>query len=252
MIYAAYFEFFIVAFSAMFVIINPLTVTFLFLSVLPYEREERQKFLAWRAFKLATSILIVFALLGGFIFQFLGITLGAFKVAGGIILFTLSMRMIGQNQMPSENYTVEETPLAAPDHIAIMPLAIPFLSGPGSITTVMILTANAITWIHMAILVATIIIVTYACYFTMTRSKYIVRFLGETGKEVLVRLFGLILAVLAVQFVIDGITEAIHHDFAWLFRIIEENGGVPQLLHECPCLVEVDRPGELRVREGAL
>lgn len=224
MTFTAYLEFFVVAFSALFVIINPLTVTFLFLSVLPYEREERQKELAWRAFKLATTILIILALVGGFIFQFLGITLGAFKIAGGIILFTMSIRMIGQNQTPSESYTVEESSLSAPDHIAIMPLAIPFLSGPGSITTVMILSTGADTWIHMVILAFTVCIITFACYYTMTKSKYIVRFLGDTGKEVLVRLFGLILAVIAVQFVIDGITEAIHNDFAWLFKILEENG----------------------------
>ncbi len=215
-------EFTAVALSAMFVIINPLTATFLFLSVVPQETAERQKQLAWLALKVGLSILIAFALLGSLIFQFLGITLGAFKIAGGIILFSISLRMISETKTISESYTVEQYN-KAPNSIAIMPLAIPFISGPGSITTVMILSTNATTIWHSLVLILVILLIVYAGYFAMTKAKHIVRFLGDTGKEVLVRMIGLILAVLAVQFVINGITESIHNDFYWLFEIIDDD-----------------------------
>lgn len=215
-------EFTAVALSAIFVIINPLTATFLFLSVVPQETAERQKKLAWLALKVGISILIAFALLGSLIFQFLGITLGAFKIAGGIILFSISLRMISETKTISESYTVEQYN-KAPNSIAIMPLAIPFISGPGSITTVMILSADADTFWHRIILILVIALIVYAGYFAMTKAKHIVRFLGDTGKEVLVRMIGLILAVLAVQFVINGITETILHDFSWLFEMVDED-----------------------------
>lgn len=166
--------------------------------------------------------MIAFALLGSLIFQFLGITLGAFKIAGGIILFSISLRMISETKTISESYTVEQYN-KAPNSIAIMPLAIPFISGPGSITTVMILSADADTFWHRIILILVIALIVYAGYFAMTKAKHIVRFLGDTGKEVLVRMIGLILAVLAVQFVINGITETILHDFSWLFEMVDED-----------------------------
>lgn len=223
MAYFQYIEFAIISLSAMFVIINPITATFLFLSVVPRETKERQKYLAWFAFKLGVSILIVFSILGSLIFQFLGVTLAAFKIAGGVILFSMSLRMIATNESISEGYTLEEATTKVADSVAIMPLAIPFISGPGSITTVMILTVDATTIWHQLILIASVIIIAYSGYLAMSRAKHIVKFLGETGKQVLVRLTGLILAVLAVQFIINGISDAIHSDFDWLFEIIEEN-----------------------------
>ncbi len=223
MAYFQYIEFAVISLSAMFVIINPITATFLFLSVVPHETKERQKHLAWFAFKLGVSILIAFSLLGSLIFQFLGVTLAAFKIAGGIILFSMSLRMIATNESISEGYTLEEATTKAADSVAIMPLAIPFISGPGSITTVMILTVDATTIWHQLILIASVIIITFSGYMAMSRAKHIVKFLGETGKEVLVRLTGLILAVLAIQFIINGISDAIYTDFDWLFEIIEEN-----------------------------
>ncbi len=217
-----YLEFSLISLSALFVIINPITATFLFLSVVPYETKERQRYLAWRALKLGASILIVFSIFGSLVFQFFGITLAAFKIAGGIILFGISMRMIAENKSISETYTLQEASTKVADSVAIMPLAIPFLSGPGSITTVMILTVDATTVWHHLILVASIIIVGLAGYFAMSNAKVIVNFMGVTGKEVLIRLTGLILAVLAIQFIINGIIEAIHTDFDWLFDIIED------------------------------
>lgn len=221
--YYALIEFAIVTLSALFVIINPITATFLFLSVVPYETKERQRLLAWRAIKLGATILIIFSLLGSFVFQFLGVTLAAFKIAGGIILFSISMHMISSNKSISESYTLEQPTTKVADSVAIMPLAIPFISGPGSITTVMILTVDAITFWHRLILIISILIICFTCYLAMRHAKTIVNFLGDTGKEILIRLTGLILAVLAVQFVINGVSEAIHTDFDWLFQIIEEN-----------------------------
>lgn len=116
---------------------------------------------------------------GRFIFQFVGVTLGAFKIAGGIILFSMSMSMIGRNKIISETYTLEDYPRKVPDSVAIMPLAIPFLSGPGSITTVMVLATKAVTYVHMLLLVAAIMIIALSCYN--------VRHCGQSAKKLALR-----------------------------------------------------------------
>ncbi|OOG21006.1 antibiotic resistance protein MarC, partial [Thioalkalivibrio denitrificans] len=92
---------------------------------------------------------------------------------------------------------------------SVIPMAIPFISGPGSIATVMILTSEAPTVYHLVLVYLAVLAVTVACYFAMIHSRHIVRFLGETGKQILTKIFGLILAVLAIQFVINGVGDAV-------------------------------------------
>jgi multiple antibiotic resistance protein len=106
-----------------------------------------------------------------------------------------------------EGHSAEERAEAHGPDVSIVPLAIPFISGPGSIATVMILTSEAPTPYHLAVVFLAIVLTTAACYFAMIYSPFVVRFLGETGREVATKLFGLILAVIAVQFVINGATD---------------------------------------------
>jgi multiple antibiotic resistance protein len=94
--------------------------------------------------------------------------------------------------------------------VSIIPLAIPFISGPGSIATVMMLVSEAPSLWHTAVVYLAIIITTVLTYFAMVNSRHLVRYIGETGRQVITRLFGLILAVLAVQFVINGIVDLLH------------------------------------------
>jgi multiple antibiotic resistance protein len=197
-------EYFLITISAIFVIVNPMTTAFVFMALLPKANEQERKSIARKSVKVATLVFFIFALLGSLIFQLFGITLYAFRIAGGIILFGIAMNMISKKK-DKEKKLDQDGEIA---DIAIIPLAIPFISGPGSIATVMILTSEAPSPYHTLLVFLAIIITTFTCYYTMTRSQYIVKYLGETGKEIITRLFGLILAVIAIQFVINGMAEA--------------------------------------------
>lgn len=203
-----FFEYWLVTMAALFVIVNPLTTAFVFLSMLPQASEATRTTIARRSVTVSTGIFFIFALLGGLIFQLFGITLEAFRIAGGIILFGIAMGMIHKGHGESEPTNTEvQVDGRITNDISIIPLAIPFMSGPGAIATVMILTSEAPTIWHISLVFLAIVVTTASCYFAMIYSKYLVRYLGETGKEIVTRLFGIILSVIAVQFVINGVLD---------------------------------------------
>ena len=209
MILAA-FEYLLITIAAIFVIVNPLTTAFVFMSLLPRANDARRKETAKRAVLVSTGIFFTFALLGGVIFQLFGITIEAFRIAGGIILFGIAMGMIRKGRDEGEEVAEDGSDPAKTgpgQDVSIIPLAIPFISGPGSIATVMILTSEAPSVWHVGLVFLAILITTVTTYFAMIHSKILVRFLGETGKDIVTKLFGLILSVIAVQFVINGVYD---------------------------------------------
>ncbi len=205
------FEYLLVTFMAIFVIVNPLTTAFIFMALLPRATKERRREIALRSTKIATSLFFVFATLGGIIFQLFGITLAAFRIAGGLILFGIAMNMIRAQQVSDEEKAEEAKSGKGQfgDDISVIPLAIPFMSGPGSIATVMILTSEAPTGWHVGAVYLAVATTMVICYFAMIHSRYIVEWLGETGKQILTKIFGLILAVLSIQFVINGVSDVV-------------------------------------------
>jgi multiple antibiotic resistance protein len=206
-------QYFLITIAGIFVIVNPLTTAFVFLSLLPRATDEHREATARRAVQVSTGIFFVFALLGSIIFQVFGITLEAFRIAGGIILFGIAMGMIrhAEGEAEPDVHAAEEgrprMRSRRPGDVAVIPLAIPFISGPGSIATVMILTSEAPSIWHVGIVFLAILVTTVTCYYTMIHSRHVVRLLGDTGREIVTKIFGLILAVIAVQFVINGVIE---------------------------------------------
>jgi len=203
------FDYWIIAITAMFVIVNPLTTAFMFMSLMPRANESTRKAVAKRSTLIATGVFFVFAALGGLIFKMFGITLEAFRIAGGLILFGIAMSMIHKGLDEGESVSTSDgnTEGKITKDISVIPLAIPFMSGPGAIATVMILTSEAPTAWHLVLVFLAIILTTGSCYLAMVNSHYLVRLLGDTGKEIITRLFGIILAVIAVQFVINGMID---------------------------------------------
>ncbi|MBX2980780.1 MAG: NAAT family transporter [Flavobacteriales bacterium] len=198
------FQYLLITMAGILVIVNPLTTAFVFLALVPDATVEERRAIARRATLTATAVLVTFALMGGVIFHLFGITLHAFRIAGGIILFGIAMGMLGRR---SEHRGIGG---AERHDVSIIPLAIPFISGPGSIATVMMLVTEAPSIQHTVIVYLAIIITTVLTYFALVNSRHLVRYIGETGRQVITRIFGLILAVLAVQFVINGITDLMH------------------------------------------
>lgn len=203
-------EFFLVAIAGIFVIINPLTTAFVFASLTPYAGDAERAQIARRAAVASTLVLFSFALLGSLIFQMFGITMAAFRIAGGIILFGIGMGMLQKSEAPDHDRSDAKPSGAISDDISIVPLAIPFISGPGAITTTMILTSQAPDSRHVVVVFVAVLATTVSCYFAMVNSRYLIRIVGDSGRRVLTKLFGLILAVIAVQFVLNGIVDAVN------------------------------------------
>ena len=202
-------DYWLIAITALFVVVNPLTTAFIFVSLLPNANAIQRRRAAKRSTLVSAGIFLLFGLLGSFIFKVFGITLEAFRIAGGLILFGIAMSMMQKGLDDGEEATGKEP---HPDgklakDVSIIPLAIPFIAGPGAIATVMILTSEAQSLWHFITVFLAIGITTFSCYLAMIYSHVLVRYIGETGKEIITRLFGLILSVIAVQFVINGVLD---------------------------------------------
>jgi len=200
-------EYFIISLAAIFVIVNPLTTAFVFLSLLPRATRKTRKKIALQGCYTALSILIIFALVGGFIFKLFSVSLGAFRIAGGIILLLIAVRMVLSHTGEHDEHALDEEDFGK--EIAIIPLAIPFMSGPGAIATVMLLTNEAPSPLHIFFVLLAAAVVITACYFALVYAEAVVNILGNTGKRVVTRLFGIILLVIAIQFIINGTIDTI-------------------------------------------
>lgn len=161
---------------------------------------------AYRASAVAAGVLIGFALIGEPLIGFLGISLPAFRISGGLLLFAIAFEMVFGSRVERKTSTAQNA--AARDelaHVAVFPLAIPLISGPGAISATILLASRAPSvWATMTLIVI-IILVVGSCLAVFTLANRVERLLGETGRIVVSRLLGLLLAALSVQFVADGI-----------------------------------------------
>lgn len=173
---------------------------------MPYGSRNQKKLVAKRAAIVALTILVLFSLFGNTIFQIFGVTIPAFKIAGGLILFGIGMKMLKnhEGEHDEEHHTSSEMDS---EDISVVPLAIPFMSGPGTIATTVLLTTQAENYMGLISVLIAIFLVIGISYFAMMYSNLITEKIGSTGKRIITKIFGLILAVISVQFVIDGIIE---------------------------------------------
>jgi multiple antibiotic resistance protein len=207
---AAIVEYFLIAIVGMFVIVNPLTTAFVFASLTTDSDDKEREEIARRAVIASTAMLFTFALLGSLIFQLFGITLAAFRIAGGMILFGIAMNMLNKSEASDhDKLDARQSRAVLAQDIAIVPLAIPFISGPGAIATAMILTSEAAGFWYSIVVFFAIAVTTVSCYFAMVYSKLVITWIGNSGRRILTKVFGLILAVIAVQFVINGVGDAV-------------------------------------------
>jgi conserved hypothetical protein TIGR00427 len=197
------------AFAALFFIVDPIGNVPLFLAITPKNDFTERKQIVRKASIASGLILIFFLLTGNLILNLFHITIGAFKIAGGILIFIISLRMLfvfspGQKTSPEEQREAKEK-----DDVSFFPLAIPLLSGPGAITTIILLRNNCHNIIHYLIILSIVVVVSVLTYFILKESQYLMKLWGQTGINILVRLMGLLLSVIAVQFAIDGIKDII-------------------------------------------
>jgi len=188
------------------VVVDPLGLVPTFLAVthgLP-ERSRRQ--VAWRACLIAAAILAGSALIGDWLLRALSITLPAFRIAGGLLLFSIASEMVFGVRTARQTMTAEQALDEHVRNIAAFPLAIPLMAGPGAITATVLLAGRSDGHVtRLGILLAVVLIVILACLVVFAGAAKIGKWLGPTANSVLSRLLGVLLAALAVQFVVDGV-----------------------------------------------
>jgi len=201
-------KFAVVALSAMFFVIDPLANVPIFLTITATDSPAQRRRTARRAAFASWLTLSVFGLAGGLIFQAFGISLGAFKIAGGLMLLLMSVDMMRAQPSPTRTTAEEQGEAVARDDVAIFPLAIPMLAGPGAIATVMVLMSRA-AW-HPMRTAAVFVAVTVACiasWLLMRSAANAERLLPKTLLRALERVMGLLLAAVAVEFIAGGIRD---------------------------------------------
>lgn len=196
-------------FASLFVAVDPFAAVPLFLVMTKTESAASLKATALRAALAAFSVLSTFAVLGPRLLAVLGISLSAFRIAGGLLLFLLAVDMMRAQPSRTRTSPEEEAEGVRKEDVSIFPLAIPMLAGPGAASTVMVLAARSTRIIHYVIVGGAIAVVALICYWMLRSAPWIGQRLGHTGMNVIERVLGLILAATAVQFVLDGL-QAFH------------------------------------------
>ena len=202
-------EFLVSALVTLLVVVDPVGLVPAFLAVTHERPDAFRRQVALRACLIAGAILVGAALIGDWLLRQLGITLPAFRVAGGLLLFAVAFEMVLGLRARHEAKDAEQAIEEHSQDIAAFPLAIPLMAGPGAITATILLAGQAAyrpAW--LAVLLAVVVVVMAACLMAFLAAGRIGKLLGVTGSVVLSRLLGVILAALAVQYVVDGVRAA--------------------------------------------
>ncbi|SNT27173.1 multiple antibiotic resistance protein [Granulicella rosea] len=204
---SAYVRFSLLALSSIFFLVDPFAAMPTFLAVTAGANPARRRAMARKASITAWVVLSAFAVAGQYIFRMFGITLPAFEIAGGIILLLIGLDMLEAKRSPTQETGGDAQDAATKEDAGIVPLGIPMLAGPGSITSVMVLVGQAQTHWQMVAILAAIFVTASICYLVLGNSDRVGRALGDTGIRILVRIMGLLLVALAVQYFVNGMVD---------------------------------------------
>jgi multiple antibiotic resistance protein len=201
-------RFSLLAFSSVFFLVDPFAALPTFLAVTAGADKDRRRSMARKASITTCVVLMAFALAGHWIFRMFGITLPAFEISGGIILLLIGLDMLNAKRSPTQETTHDAEEAAEKEDAGIVPLGIPMLAGPGAITSVMVLVGQTQgRWTLMGAILASIAITAVICFLVLGNSDRVAKALGDTGIRILVRIMGLLLVALAVQYFVNGMVD---------------------------------------------
>lgn len=199
-------DYFLNAFATLFVTIDPIGLAPIFLAVTAGATPEARRSIANRSCLIAVILLMIFATAGDNILKLLGISISAFRIAGGLLLFWTAFEMVFEKRQQRKSETaVRALDDNAAKDLAVFPLAIPLISGPGSISASVLIASHAPDWIALAGFLTLILIIIAMVYVVFLLSDKLDRYITQTARAVLTRLLGVLLAALAVQFIADGV-----------------------------------------------
>jgi len=192
-------------FTSILFIVDPFAVIPTFLAMTERDAPAQRRVLARRGAWTCAITLIAFALGGSLIFKIFGITIGAFKIAGGVLIGLNALDMVQARRSQQRETAVEKAEGIQKEDIGIMPLGVPMLAGPGAISTVMVLALGAKSVAATAAVYISIVLTALITFLVLSAASMVERRLGQTGMRILTRLMGLVLCAIAAQFIIDGI-----------------------------------------------
>lgn len=203
-------KFAVVALSAMFFVVDPLVSLPIFLTITAGDSAAQRRRTAARAAFATWILLSTFAVAGGLIFQAFGISLGAFKIAGGLMLLLMSIDMMRAQPSATRTSAEEQAESRARDDVAIFPLATPMLAGPGAIAAVMVLMSRA-AWrpVATAAVFVAVTLTCVACWLLMRYAAAAERLLPKTVLSAFERVMGLLLAAVGVEFIAGGVRDLV-------------------------------------------
>lgn len=200
-------QFTLITFTSVLFIVDPIAALPSYLAITADETAEQRRSTALRASVAMALLLVVFAVGGRWIFQAFGITLPAFRIAGGLILWFVAADML-QAERKTRESSEELAEGQRKEDVALTPLAIPILAGPGAISTVMVLAGEAEDLSHGAVVYGAILLTALVTWMVLLLGERLVVRLGQTGIRVVTRVMGLLLAAVATQFIVTGLQEA--------------------------------------------
>jgi multiple antibiotic resistance protein len=197
-------------FIIFFVVIEPVSLVPMFGAMTRGGEPGYRRKMAWKSVAISAGIFIVFALAGEWLLRLLGISVSAFKIAGGTLLFLLAVDMVLARESGLRSTTVREQEEAKyRDDISVFPMAFPLITGPGVLATLLLLTADATGWLEFSMVLAMGLLALAVTLVFLLLTQPLMRVMGVTGGTVVSRLLGVVLAALAVQYVVDGFTEVL-------------------------------------------
>ena len=202
-------RFALLALSSIFFLVDPFAAIGSFLAITAGADEARRKRMARKAALTCFVVLTSFALCGQLIFRMFGITLPAFEIAGGLILLLIGLDMLEAKRSATQEATGDAEEASHKEDAGIVPLGIPMLAGPGAISSVMVLVGQVPTlwsW-EMGAILGSIALTSLISYGVLAGASRVRKVLGETGIRILVRIMGLLLVALAMQFFVNGLTD---------------------------------------------
>jgi len=202
-------SFILLSFSSLFTLLNPIGTAPIVLSLTESLNSQEYNKVIKKSICVACLILLLFAIMGKIIFTFYGITIYAFKIAGGILFLRIGINMLEAKVSRTKSTPKESEEASGNDDIALTPIGIPLIAGPGAITSVMILAAQAVSFEQKVIFYLNIIFTLLITFMILKLGKKLTKKLGTAGLRVIERIMGMILMVVAIQFIIDGLNTVI-------------------------------------------
>ncbi|MET0293241.1 MAG: MarC family protein [Steroidobacteraceae bacterium] len=196
-------------FVTLLVVVEPVSVIPIFIALTEGDSEQERRRMARKGVIIATIILVIFSLVGGPFLRLMNISIDAFRIFGGLLLFLIALEMVFARQSGSRTSHPEEEEGRKRADISVFPLAFPFIAGPGALATILLAFGPAAgDPVLYAGLLTVVLVVMVLCLLTLYVASPLMRVMGVTGANVVNRLFGVVLGALAVQFILDGVRAA--------------------------------------------